>query len=278
GAGGELQKDMKVSLPHDRFFGDRRSVLEQLDRLKRTADAKGQLEAMDQAQAQAYQVLLGGGVSRALDLSAEDPRVVERYDTRKYSKKRQWDKVARGRSGYYNAQASTIGKLLLTARRLCEAGCGFVTIHASYAGVWDMHADGNNLNVVDGMQAVGRSFDHAVAAFVDDLHERGLSDQILLVCCGEMGRTPRLNARGGRDHWANLAPLLLAGGGLRGGQVIGQSTRDGGQPASDPLSPAHLISTILRTLFDPAQLRLTAGVPQQVTQMISHEPIPGLLG
>ncbi|MCA9267903.1 MAG: DUF1501 domain-containing protein, partial [Planctomycetales bacterium] len=113
GAGGDLQKDMKVSLPHERFFGDRRSVLQQLDRLKRTADAKGQLEAMDQAQAQAYQVLLGGGVSRALDLSAEDPRVVERYDTRKYSKKRQWDKVARGRSGYYNAQASTIGKLLL---------------------------------------------------------------------------------------------------------------------------------------------------------------------
>ena len=66
------------------------------------------------------------------------------------------------------------------ARRLCEAGCGFVTIHAGYAGVWDMHADGNNLNMQDGMQAVGRSFDHAVSAFIDDLDERGLSDEILL--------------------------------------------------------------------------------------------------
>ena len=64
-----------------------------------------------------------------------------------------WNHVSRGRSGYYDAQAKTIGKLLLLARRLCEVGCGFVTIHAGYAGVWDMHADGNNLNMVDGMEA-----------------------------------------------------------------------------------------------------------------------------
>jgi uncharacterized protein (DUF1501 family) len=160
------------------------------------------------------------------------------------------------------------------ARRLCEAGCGFVTIHASYAGVWDFHADRNNLNVLDGMQAIGRSFDHAVAAFVEDLEARGLSDKILLVATGEMGRTPKINTRGGRDHWSRLAPLLLYGGGLSGGQVIGQSTRDGGEPVSDNLTPKHLIATILQTVFDVGVLRVTRGVPNPVLQLAQADSIP----
>lgn len=276
GAGGQLQKDMQVSLPRERFFDDRQQMLSQLDRLNRQIDASGQVEAMDALQHQSYQLLLGGGVSNALDLSKEDPKVLERYDTSLYAKKGQWNRVSRGRAGYYTAQAQTIGKLLLMARRLCEAGCGFVTIHASYAGVWDMHADGNNLNMLDGMQAVGRSFDHAVAAFVEDIEARGLSDKIMLVTCGEMGRTPKINTRGGRDHWSRLAPLLLYGGGLRGGQVIGQSDRLGGQPATDPLTPAHLISTIMHTVFDVGQLRLVGGVPQELLGLAQAEPIPGL--
>ncbi|MDP6447094.1 MAG: DUF1501 domain-containing protein, partial [Pirellulaceae bacterium] len=166
-----------------------------------------------------------------------------------------------------------IGKLLLLARRLCEAGCGFVTIHAGYAGVWDMHADGNNLNMTDGMDAIGYAFDHAVAAFVKDVERRGLTDKILLVCGGEMGRTPRINKRGGRDHWARLAPLLLHGGGLPGGQVIGQSDRQGGQPLADPLGPKHLISTILSTVFDAGLLRLAGGVPDSVIDLASHPRI-----
>ncbi|MCO6455200.1 MAG: DUF1501 domain-containing protein [Pirellulaceae bacterium] len=277
GAGGNLQDDMQLHLSPERFVDDRLSVLRQLDRLNRHVDASGQLEAMDQLQAQAYRLLLGGGVGQALDLSLEDPRTVARYDTSRYVRKSAWDKVARGRSGYYSGQARTIGKLLLLARRLCEAGCGFVTIHAGYAGVWDMHADGNNLNMVDGMEAVGRSFDHAVAAFVEDLEQRGLRDKILLVATGEMGRTPRLNQRGGRDHWGKLAPLLLYGGGLAGGQVIGQSTRDGGEPVTDNHTPPHLIATILQTLLDVGQLRLASGVPPQVLQLAQHAPIAGLV-
>ena len=166
---------------------------------------------------------------------------------------------------------------MLLALRLCEAGCGFVTIHAGYAGVWDMHADGNNLNMLDGMNAVGRSFDHAVAAFVQDLEERGLSDDIMLVCTGEMGRTPRINSRGGRDHWSKLAPLLLYGGGLSGGQIIGQSTRDGGEPVDDPITPKHLISSIMHTLFDVGELRLVSGIPAEVTRLAAADPIPGLV-
>ena len=275
GAGGQLQQNLKLNLPHERFFNDRRELLEQLDGLNRQVDASGQIEAMDELQQQAYRLLLGGGVAKAFDLSQEDPATVARYDTSGYARKGRWDKARR--SSMYDAEAATIGKLLLLARRLCEAGCGFITIHAGYAGVWDMHADGNNLNMIDGMEAVGRSFDHAVAAFVEDLEARGLTDRILLVCTGEMGRTPKINTRGGRDHWSRLAPLLLHGGGIAAGRIIGQSTRDGAEPATENLTPRHLISTILRTVFDLDQLRVTAGVPQGVLQLSQADPIPDLV-
>ncbi len=276
GAGGQLQQDMKLNLPHERFFGDRRALLAQLDRLNRRIDSGGLLEATDDIRARAYQLLLSGGVAKALDITQEDPKTQARFDTSRFAPAGRWNKVARGRSGYYTAQAGTIGKLLLLARRLCEAGCGFVTIHAGYAGVWDMHADGNNLNMTDGMQAVGRSFDHAVAAFVEDLEERGLTDKILLVATGEMGRTPRINKNGGRDHWSKLAPLLLHGGGINAGQVVGRSTRDGGEPANENYTPKHLIATILRTLFDAGPLRITAGAPPEISRLADEQPIPGL--
>ena len=276
GYGGKLQEDMKLNLPRERFLNDRQSLLRELDQLNRRADADGQIAASDDIQQQAYEVLLGGGVSKALDLSREDAKTLAMYDTSQYDGGTRWNKVKRGKAGLYNAQANTIGKLLLQARRLCEAGCGYVTIHASYAGVWDMHADGNNLDMSDGMEAVGKSFDHAVAAFIRDCEARGLSDKILLVCCGEMGRTPRINKRGGRDHWARLAPLMLYGGGLGGGKVIGQSDKQGGEPNSTPYNPGHLISTILRTMIDPGELRLLPVIPQEITQLLDHDPIDGL--
>jgi hypothetical protein len=276
GKGGKLQEDMKLNLPRERFLSDRRSLLKALDQLNRQTDVSGSINAADEIQQQAYEVLLGGGVSKALDLSREDTRTLAMYDTSQYDGGTRWNKVKRGKAGLYNAQANTIGKLLLQARRLCEAGCGYVTIHASYAGVWDMHADGNNLNMTDGMEAVGLSFDHAVAAFIRDCEARGLSDKILLVCCGEMGRTPKINKRGGRDHWARLAPLMLYGGGMGGGKVIGQSDKQGGEPNSKAYDPGHLISTILRTMIDPGQLRLLPGIPQEITQLLDHDPIDGL--
>src|SRR5207244_4627937 len=125
---------------------------------------------------------------------------------------------------FYADNGKSLGKLLLLARRLCESGCRFITVTTNF--VWDMHADVNNAGVAEGMGYMGMPFDHAVSAFLEDVEARGLSDKILLVCCGEMGRTPRINKKGGRDHWGNLAPLLLAGGGLNMGQVIGRSSRN----------------------------------------------------
>ena len=272
GTGGQLQKNLRLNVPRERLE-DRRRILSELDRLSREVERTYQAGALDSYRDQAYQVLLSGRVADAFDLSKEDAKTIARYDTNRFTRPDNWSKAARGKRGYYTGQARSIGKLLLLARRLCEAGCGFVTIHADYEGVWDMHADGNNLNMIDGMEAVGRPFDHAVAAFIEDMEARGLSDKILLVCCGEMGRTPRLNRNGGRDHWGKLAPLLFYGGGSRGGQVIGQSTRDGGEPATENYTPANLVSTILHTVFDVGQLRLMPRF-STVARLAETNPIP----
>ena len=274
GSGGDLQRNMRLALPAERF-ANRQQLATQLDSLSEQLDELAEMQEVDRIQRQAYQVLLSGDVANALDLSKEDPRTVEAYDTRTCTRPDGWSKAARGKAGMYNGHARALGKQLLLARRLCEAGCGFVTIHAGYDGVWDMHADGNNLNIADGMEACGPAFDHSIAAFIEDVEARGLRDKILLVATGEMGRTPKINKNGGRDHWGKLTPLLLYGGGLRGGQVIGQSTRDGGEPISDPLSPKHLISSLLRTLFDAGQLRLMPSL-SQISRLADHPPIPGV--
>jgi uncharacterized protein (DUF1501 family) len=272
GGGGDLQKDVKLSLPADRL-DDRRGLLKNLDRMKAALDL-AQRDGLDGTREKAFRVLLGT-VADAFDLSKEDARTVARYDTAPLVRPDQIDKKWKNYNNYVD-NATTLGKLLLLARRLCERGCGFVTVTTNF--VWDMHADVNNATLVEGMRYMGTPFDHAVSAFLEDVAARGLSDKILLVCCGEMGRTPKFNKNGGRDHWGNLAPLLLAGGGLNMGQVIGQSARTGGEPATDPVRNQNLISTILHTLFDVGKLRVQRGLPTEVQRMLEWQPIPGLHG
>jgi Protein of unknown function (DUF1501) len=271
GAGGDLQQDMQLNLSADRLT-DRRALLAELDRVRWAFDAEGNAGGIDKLREQAFSSVVNG-VAQAFDLSREDPRVVERYDTAPLVRPEvinsNWKNYP-----HYVDNAKSLGKLLLLARRLCEAGCGFVTVTTNF--VWDMHADVNNAPVDEGMRYTGPPLDHAVSALVEDLHQRGLSERILLVCCGEMGRTPRLNQHGGRDHWGNLAPLVLAGGGLQMGQVIGQSTRDGGQPQSDPIRIPNLVATILQRLVDPGELRVVRGMPADVVQPATADPIPGL--
>lgn len=272
GGGGDLQADMTLHLERQRL-DDRRGLLGQLDQMKRILDRTGG-EGMSRFQAQAFDTLIGG-VSDAFDLSQEDPRVVARYDTSHLVPPGSIRKVWNNHKNYRD-HGQSLGKLMLMARRLCERGCGFVTVTTNF--VWDMHADVNNATMEEGMRYVGLPFDHAVSTFIEDVAERGLSDQILLVCCGEMGRTPKINARGGRDHWGRLAPLLLSGGGLNMGQVIGESTRDAGEPNSDPVTKADLVSTIMHTLFDVTQVRLLDHLPREVARVVTGgTPIPGLV-
>ena len=273
GAGGDLLRNLQLTIARDRL-DDRRALLAGLDDLRREVDGSGTFETQDRYREQAFDVILRG-VGSAFDLSREDQRVVARYDTAPLLNV---DRIRRNLGNYrlYVDHARTLGKLLLLARRLCEAGCGFVTVVSNF--VWDMHADNNNAPPAEALPYVGAPFDHAVSALIEDLEARGLSDQILLVCCGEMGRTPRVNRNAGRDHWPSLGPLLLSGGGLKMGQAIGRSTADGGRPASDPVHLQNLYATIMHTLFDVGQVRLLRGLGNDVTQMITEgEPIRQLM-
>jgi uncharacterized protein (DUF1501 family) len=259
---------MVLSIPPDRL-DDRRELLRRLDVLRREADAP--MEGVDRLREQAFRVVLGGA-AKAFDLSQEDPKVVERYDTSRLVPR--IDQKWNNRKNYAD-HVHTLGRLMLLARRLCENGCGFVTVTTNF--VWDFHADVNNATVEEGLRYVGTPFDHAVSAFVEDVESRGLGDRILLVACGEMGRTPRLNAKGGRDHWGRLGPLLLYGGGLRMGRVIGSSTPDAGEPASDPVTAKMLIGTILHALLDVAEARLIPGLPSELLGLVNDaERIPNL--
>ena len=127
------------------------------------------------------------------------------------------------------------------------------------------------------LDPMARQVDHAIAAFLDDVRERGLSDKILLVVTGEMGRTPRRNKDGGRDHYANLTSLLLAGGGLKMGQVIGQSDRIASQPTTERYTPKNLMATIMGTLLDLGEVRVRPGLGRVANVLTETDPIPGLM-
>lgn len=270
GSGGDLQKDMELSMPLARL-DDRKSLLTGLDRWRTTLDNPTRVAGLDQLRHQALGALLGGAAA-ALDLKHEDATTIERYDTAPLVRP---DRISRKWNNYNNYvdNAKTLGKLLLLARRLCEHGAGFVTVTTNF--VWDNHADSNNCGVEEGMQYMGLPLDYALSAFLDDVRARGLDEKILLVCCGEMGRTPRLNDRGGRDHWGGLGPLLLAGGGYEMGRVIGQSNAQGAEPQSEPVTIPHLTSTILRTLMDPGQIRVRGGIPGEIIEAANAPAIPG---
>jgi hypothetical protein len=242
---------MRLTIPRERLE-HRRSLLAALDGAQRVLDSDDRAAAMSRLDRQAFDLILRSA-GNALDLAREDPRVVERYDTGSH------------RVGFKRLRPCTLGRQMLMARRLVEAGCGFVTVQN--AG-WDMHADVNNPGIEAGMKMLGPTLDHAVAAFLDDLEARGLDQKVLLVITGDFGRTPQINKRGGRDHWAPLSTLALAGGGLRTGQVIGRSTRLADAPADEPVTPSALLATLMHSLFDVARLRLQPGVPREIAALL----------
>jgi hypothetical protein len=176
------------------------------------------LDAFDQ---QAVQLLLGRA-REAFEVTREEPRTRDRYSN--------------GTAG--------LGDNLLLARRLCEAGCGFVTLHYANSNQgWDMH---NRMQPQ--LQQACPPMDQAISVFLDDLEQRGLSEKILLVITGEFGRTPRINGDAGRDHWGPLCTLALAGGGLRMGQVVGDSSEKAEVPRTNPINPRDLMATIFHVL------------------------------
>ena len=258
--GSTIKQNMELRIDPSRFM-DRKHLLAGLDRIRRSTEESGMLEAVDHYQQQAFDII-SRGVGDAFDWTKEDPATIARYDT---SKMFRIEDVHRW--GDMRRSSHFLGHQLLMARRLCEAGCGFVTV--SDCG-WDFHSNGNSPKNLGGMNWLAPQVDHAVAAFVEDLHARGLQDKILLVVTGEMGRSPRLNKDGGRDHYGELTSLVLAGGGLKMGQVIGQSDRTCAVPATDPYTPENLAATIFNVLFNPAELRLQTNLPREILQMVEN--------
>src|SRR5438874_1700348 len=161
---------MELHLPADRLE-DRRVLLKKLDDLKRGIDAADAAQGYDQFARQAAD-LLADGAGKAFDLSGEDPKTVERYDTGSF------------KCGKKVFEPSVLGRQMLTARWLVEAGAGFVTVQS--AG-WDMHADGNNPGVKAGMEMLGRPLDKALSAFLEDVAQRGLADKVLVFVTGDFG-------------------------------------------------------------------------------------------
>src|SRR5262249_57501671 len=141
------------------------------------------VEAMDRYEQEAFEILVGRSRG-AFDLSREDPRVVARYDTPGFQ------------TGLREYRPSSLGLQLLLARQLCEAGCGFVTIHNPG---WDMHGGPTQLKMPRGMEELGRPGDHAVGAFLEDVEQRGRSGKILLGVTGAVGRTPKGNRNAGPE-------------------------------------------------------------------------------
>jgi Protein of unknown function (DUF1501) len=151
------------------------------------------------------------------------------------------------------------GQSCLAARRLVEAGTRFVTVNmfdtVFNKVTWDCHADGGSLPAAldDYRTTLCPMFDLAYSALLEDLHQRGMLADTLVVAMGEFGRTPQLNARGGRDHWPGVWSVLFAGAGIRGGQVVGSSDRLGAEPRDRPTGPAEVAATVYTALgIDPA--------------------------
>ncbi len=221
---------------------NRAGLLRQFDRLRRDVDASGTMATMDRFERNAYEMVAGATARKAFDLGNEDPKLRDRY----------------GRTPW--------GQSTLLARRLVEAGTTWVTVHS---GGCDHH-----WNLKTGMENNLPQVDMLVSALFTDLEERGLSERVLVMLCGEFSRTPRMNNGGnggapmsmgtpGRDHWGNSMFCLMGGGGIKGGRIVGATNRLGEVPKDRPLEPCDIHATIYHTLgVDPSMSFLNhAGRP-----------------
>jgi uncharacterized protein (DUF1501 family) len=225
-AQGESKADMVLNgITLDRL-GDRRNLLASFDRFRRDVDSSGLMEGLDSFNEQALGVLTSNRLAEALDLSKEDPRVVESY--------------GQGDAKVHGDAAPMLNGQFVMARRLVEAGARAVTL--AY-GFWDYH--GNNFgNCKNDLPML----DRGVTALVQDLHNRGLDKDVSVVVWGEFGRTPTINKDAGRDHWPRASCAVLACGGMKTGQVIGATDRLGGEPTERPVRFGEVFATLYHNL------------------------------
>jgi hypothetical protein len=239
---GNARRNMNLSVAQDRL-ADRKTLLTTFDTLDREIDRSGLVQGLDSFEAQAFD-LIKSKAKDVFDTARESPRTRDLY-------------------------GPGLGQQLLMARRLCEAGVGFVTLHF---GGWDMHGA-----IAQGMKQLGPQVDRACAAFVEDCADRGLDRDVLLVVTGEFGRTPRINGSAGRDHWAPLSTLALAGGGLKMGQVVGESTAKAEVPKTTPIRPQDLMATVFHVLGVPQDLQFKDPSGRPTSMIDGGKPVAELV-
>ncbi|MBY0524604.1 MAG: DUF1501 domain-containing protein [Gemmataceae bacterium] len=222
---------------------DRKQLLGNFDTVRRDIDASGTMKGLDSFASRAFEMVASGAVRKALDLSKEDPRIRDRY---------------KGVEQF------------LTARRLVEAGVGCVTLNI---GGWDTH-EKNFKQLKTQLPQV----DKGIANLIQDLHDRGMENDVVTIMCGEFGRTPRINnSDGGRDHWGPVMSVLLAGGGLKMGQAIGTTNARAEYPKDRPYRMSQVLSSVYHALgIDPSMtFNNQTGRPMYILE--DREPVSELI-
>jgi uncharacterized protein (DUF1501 family) len=252
----EAMADMTLNGVTLARLADRRRLLESVDRYRRAAEAGGTLQQLDGVTQRAFDLLTSEKFVRALDVTREDAKVRDRY--------------GRGSSEAITDAGPDWNDQFLVARRLVEAGVRCVTLGF---GGWDYHGF---WDPKPGPQSA--RLDQALSALVQDLHDRGMEKDVSVVCWGEFGRTPRMNKDGGRDHWPQVSFALLAGGGMRTGQVIGSTDRFGEYPDERPVHYRDVFATLYHNLgIDVATTTIddVTGRPHYLLE--GHRPVEELI-
>ncbi len=253
---GPARSNMKLSIAAERL-NDRKSLLRSFDKFRRDADAAGSMKGMDELSQQALGILTSSKLAEALDLSKEDPKTVERY--------------GKGDPKNFGDGAPRNLEHFLMARRLVEAGARVVTLNF---GRWDFHS--KNFHGLKNTHLP--MFDQGLSALIEDIYERGLDKDVSICAWGEFGRTPRINKDAGRDHWPRVGGGLLAGGGMKTGQVIGATDRIGGEIADRPIHFGEVLATLYHNMgLDPNSTTIDdlTGRPQFLVD--GHRPMKELI-
>ncbi|QDT91593.1 DUF1501 domain-containing protein [Gimesia algae] len=234
---GEVKSDLILNGIDLNRFNERRALLDTVKQNQLSFTADG----IDNFQEQAFQMLSSGRFAAAMDLEQEPQSIRDRYG-----------KLQKTDPSFGGAPQSP--QHLLLARRLVESGVRCVSVAF---GAWDWHA-----NREGSIEYLSRKylpvFDHALAVFLQDLEERGLLEQTTVIVWGEFGRTPRINAKGGRDHWPGTQSVLVAGGGIQGGRIVGQTDRVGGVPLDRPVHVQEIFASLYQNLgIDIATAQIT---------------------
>ena len=253
---GPAKKDMVLNGGNQQRLDARTGLLQQFDSFRRKVDADRIYDQVDDITAQALGILTSSRLAEAMDLSKEDPATLERYGT--------------GHEARYGDGAPRNNKHFLMARRLVEAGARVVTLNF---GRWDFHSN----NFSEARDTHLPYFDQALSALIEDLNQRGMADDVSVVAWGEFGRTPRINKNAGRDHWPAVGGALLAGGGMRMGQVIGATDKHAAYPTERRTHFGEVIATLYHQMgINPNTVTVPdlTGRPQYLAD---HEPMPELI-